>query len=219
MRLTLVIALLGSAARADTQLEAERRARDTARYTDDHNGLNKPVEDDDLVINGEMRKHVASLGSLSDLPLDAEGFLAEHLLVVLGETDTGHGARCAPATAALDAEWQRLGRHATAYRRLVRAKGSLAEALGVQPPQGSVSALDGCGRAVCLERGTPLASVAHWQQRFEPASTPNDTLAVFKKCACDISAPGSLSALLKKALWAVHSHREVFHTKVASFFF
>ena len=105
---------------------------------------------------------------------------------MLSDTDSKHGARCAPTTAALAAAWDGLGAHGTAFRRAVRGKGALADALGVRPPRGSVSAasagawggLEGCGRAVCLERGTPLSSVVHWHQRFVPANEPNNTDAV-----------------------------------------
>jgi hypothetical protein len=112
-----------------------------------------------------------SLSTLADLPLDSEGFLEEHLLVLLDEEDGDYGARCAPVTTALDSHWQRMGPHATAYRRLVKAKGDLAKTLGVSPPDGLLVGQDGCGRAVCLERGTPTSSVAHWQQLFKPTKT------------------------------------------------
>ena len=97
-----------------------------------------------------------TISSITDLPGEegSPGHLKSHLLV-LSADDV-----CAATTAQVG-EFFDISPHARVHREIVLAAGELAEELGL-------SSNEGCGQALCLERGTPLRLTKHWHHHSRP---------------------------------------------------
>ena len=96
---------------------------------------------------------LASYGSLEELPGEEASpqHLRSHMLLLPAD------GTCETQAAKSVAEFFAAAPHARVHRELALASGSLAEELG----------LDRCGKAVCLEKGTPLHLTKHWHHRFD----------------------------------------------------
>ena len=94
--------------------------------------------------------------TFDELPgdVDAPGHLKGHLLVLPAD-----GA-CEGVTAQVT-DFFAAAAHARAHRSVGLASGELAAELGLA---------GNCGRALCLEKGTPKALAKHWNLRFEAAA-------------------------------------------------
>lgn len=93
--------------------------------------------------------------SMNMLPVDERNNLDQNLLVVSSSSS------CDPVMAAIAAHWNEMNPFNRAERGFAFADSSLASNLDLD---------DKCGRAVCLERGTPLGLASHPLHRYIPTT-------------------------------------------------
>eukprot|EP00968_Pinguiococcus_pyrenoidosus_P003411 scaffold214_cov249-Pinguiococcus_pyrenoidosus.AAC.19 len=101
----------------------------------------------------------ATYSELEQLPLDSEGHLLQHLVLF--------NANCDAEAAAADAE----------LRPSALASGSLASALGLDVEQASA-----CAQMVCLEMGTRVDLVPHWNKAVSVGSPRSIGAALQRQC-------------------------------------
>jgi hypothetical protein len=106
---------------------------------------------------------VPTYNSVDSLPVDSNGRLAEHLLVFASPTLTTDCKHNAEST------WGQIDQ---SERSLAYASDDLATYLGLDK--------DSCGVALCLERGTALDFVQHWNKRYPATTAANNNKKNFK---------------------------------------